>query len=118
MVFLLLVLAPSANAATLTITKDPANPVVGESITFDANATSDCALAYTWTVDSVAQPPSGSETLTTSFSTPGNHTVSVVAEATAPPCGAAQSDAGTLTFSVLQGLSGSIAVSPDPRGPT
>ncbi len=110
----LLAFAPSANAATLTITKTPDNPVVGESITFDSNATSDCALTYTWTVDGVEQAPSTTRTLTTSFSTAGTHTVALKAEVTAPPCGAAQLDTGSVDVEVLEGIGGSIAVSPDP----
>lgn len=109
---LFLVGAPAAHAA-ITITSSSSGPVVGESVTFEAEQRpAECAEVYTYTVDGVDQPPSSERSLTTSFASPGEHTVSVTVTESAPCNG--NPDSGTLTLTVHPDLAGTIAVSPDP----
>src|SRR5688572_26546393 len=56
-VVLSLAAAPAAHAA-ITLSSSPVSPVVGESITFSNNYSSDCEDTFTYTVDGVARPPS------------------------------------------------------------
>ena len=111
LVFALLVAAPSAIAANppLNLTSSQDHPVVGESITI-TNDAPDCNTTYTYTVDGVAQPTSTTKTLTTSFASAGDHTVSL--SANAPDCG--DLFTGETTITVGTGLSPQISVSPDP----
>lgn len=105
-----LTFAASASAAgSATITMSPTSPDVGDAVTFTDSTPTDCAQTYTWTVDGTQLPPQNSPSITQTFSTAGNHTVSV--SANAGNCGYYQ---GSLTFMVQAALAGSISVSPDP----
>lgn len=113
---LAMALAPAGSAAAATLAMDRANPVVGESITFTGGG-NECNRTYTFTVDD--NPPEPTQpiddpTFTTSFADAGSHTVKVDIDYTS---GACQDYTETATFEVLQGLGGSIAVSPDPPRP-
>ena len=110
-VFLLTgVFASAALADTVTIQQSQPSPVVGESVTFTAPASSDCTKTYKFTVDGAAQPAQSSDSITRSFSTAGSHNVSVDIPAVAG-CGEIT---GSDTFTVNATLSGTISVSPDP----
>ena len=100
----------SAFQEPVTIDQSPTQPVVGESVTFTDSAASDCVQHYTWTVDGTALTPSTVNHITRSFSTAGQHNVSVDVPAVA---GCAEF-VGSDTFTVNADLSGSIAVAPDP----
>ena len=103
-------LAPSVSAAQ-TLTKDKQSPTVGDAITFTA-AANECRVTYTFKVDDrPAEPPQSSNKYTTSFTTEGSHTVSVVIDYTSGSC---EDGTGSITFQVEPGVSGSIAVEPDP----
>ena len=65
-------------------------------------------LIYTFSVDGVPRAPSSSDTLTTSFTTAGQHLVEVATTCTG------YTDSGSLTVKVNEAFTGSIAVSPDP----
>ena len=102
--------ASSAAADTVTIQQSQPTPVVGESVTFTAPASSDCPKTYTFTVDGTPLPSQTTNSITRSFSAPGTHNVSV----DIPAIEGCQEITGSDTFTVSADLSGSIAVSPDP----
>ena len=111
-VFLLLVLAPAANAFPVTV--DQPEPVVGETLTFTAGFNPECGNNQppniTFKVDGTTQPTSTNKQLQTSFSTTGPHTVD--ADGACPDVGGS-TGSGTLTVEIRE-FGGSIAVSPDP----
>ena len=111
-VFLLLVLAPAANAFPVTV--DQPEPVVGETLTFTAGFNPECGNNQppniTFKVDGTTQPTSTNKQLQTSFSTTGPHTVD--ADGACPDVGGS-TGSGTLTVEIRE-FGGNIAVSPDP----
>jgi hypothetical protein len=118
-VLLALTFAASAGAQVTTssgdeITVSPDKPSVNQTITFQDVSTADCPKTYTFSVDGVEQPsqPQASDTTTARFTTTGSHTVSVHTTF----CGGSTSD-GSVTFTVRDAVSGSIASSPEQPAP-
>jgi hypothetical protein len=99
-----------------TITVDRVTPVVGELLTFDYNASSDCRMRLDFTVDGVAQPEifTPDDSITTSFATAGRHTVSVVATKDNGGCSTLTS---TLNVDVSAALVGDVTATPNPPAP-
>ncbi len=114
---LFLVFAPSA-LASLDLQADRANPVVGESITFDANASSDCSYEMTFTIDGSVKPKqaSGNDTYTTSFATTGTHTVSVLGTSPGGFC-SNLTETDTLDIVIGAPLVGTISLTPTVPAP-
>ncbi|MDX6700722.1 MAG: hypothetical protein QOF26_948 [Baekduia sp.] len=112
--------APAAWANTATLSSNDPSPAVGTPVTFTVAYISDCAPSgFHFSVDSVQQATQMTNELTTTFSTAGNHTVSVTVDfqSTGGPPGSCGTASDTNTVAVGPGVSGTIAVNPDPARP-
>src|SRR5690348_3596282 len=107
--------ASSAQAAGYTITASPPSPTfVNTQITFSTAEGGECAPTYTWTIDGQAQPPQTYDPATNpnagsikwTFSTPGDHAVSVKVV----QCSDNLTSNDSMTYTVLAPLQGSVAV--------
>lgn len=86
----------------------PSTPVVGEAVTFSDASTGCGSRTYRFTVDGVARPPQvDDKDIVVSFSTPGQHTVSVTSSAVECP-----NSTDAVTFTVAAALSASITATP------
>jgi hypothetical protein len=112
--------APAAWANTATLSSNDPSPAVGTPVTFTVAYISDCAPSgFHFSVDSVQQATQMTNALTRTFSTAGNHTVSVTVDfrTTGGSPGSCGTASDTNTVAVGPGVSGTIAVNPDPARP-
>ncbi|MDQ8044114.1 MAG: PKD domain-containing protein [Solirubrobacteraceae bacterium] len=125
-------LTPSAGAAVnatapgttpivgVQIASSDPSPAANSPVTFTASSYSDChADSYTFSVDGVGRPKQSSTSISATFTSTGDHTVSVSVslQTTGGPPGDCGTQSGQTTITVGPGVSGTINVAPDPPRP-
>lgn len=108
--------AGSAWAGTATIDVDNDAPVVGDALTF-SSLSSDCGSTFTWSVDGAAQAPERTGRLRWTFTTDGNHMVSVHEVSTYNDGTTCSDNTGSLTVDIRPGLAGTMNVTPAAPAP-